>query len=136
VTVGSPRASILRIGAVLAPIGLLCIPKVFQAVINAITDTANWVSFQILWDWHRISPLYSPERDLLQYSMPVTPWSVWLVLAVLGADVAILAALPWTLRRARGAWRETLRIVLALNVAAVLFLLLTLSLRIGLVHLS
>ena len=66
---GSPvRRSVLRIGIVLAPVIVLCIPSVFRAVVNSVAYTANWISFQIGWDWHRISPYYAPERDIHRHS--------------------------------------------------------------------
>ncbi len=136
-TTGSPvRCSVLRIGIVLAPVLVLCIPSVFRAVVNSIAYTANWISFQIGWDWHRISPYYAPERDILRISSPPTHWSIWLVLSVIGADVLAMALAPWMLKQASPARRQLARLVVAGNVAVVSFLVVVLALRIGLVHLS
>ncbi len=136
-TSGSPvRRSVLRIGIVLAPVIVLCIPSVFRAVVNSIAYTANWISFQIGWDWHRISPYYAPERDILRHSSHPTHWSVWLVLSVMGADVLAMALAPWMLKHGSPAWRQLVRLFVAGNVAVFSFLVVVLALRIGLVHLS
>ena len=136
-TSGSPvRRSVLRIGIVLAPVIVLCIPSVFRAVVNSIAYTANWISFQIGWDWHRISPYFVPERDILRHSPHPTHWSVWLVLSVIGADVLAMALVPWMLKHASPARRQLVRFFVAGNVAVFSFLVVVLALRISLVYLS
>ena len=136
-TSGSPvRRSVLRIGIVLAPVIVLCIPSVFRAVVNSIAYTANWISFQIGWDWHRISPYYAPERDILRLSSPPTDWSVWLVLSVMGADVLAMALALWMLQHGSPARRQLVRLFVAGNVTVFFFLVVVPALRIGLVHLS
>ena len=130
------RRSALRIGIVIAPVIVLCIPSVFRAVVNSIAYTANWISFQIGWDWHRISPHYAPERDILVISSAPTHWSVWLVLAVVGADVLAMALAPWMLKRGSSAQRSLVRLFVGVNAAVFSFFVLVLALRIGLGYLS
>ena len=132
----SARRSVLRIGAVLVPVLVLCIPSVFRGVINSIAYTANWISFQIGWDWHRISPHYAPERDILVISTAPTHWSVWLVLAVVSSDILAMALVPWIMKHGSPARRQLARLFAAGNVAMFSFLVLVLALRIGLAYLS
>lgn len=133
------RRAALRIGAVLTPVFVLCIPSVFRAVVNSIAYSANWISFQIGWDWHRISPHYAPERDILALSTAPTHWSVWLVLAVVGADVLALGLALWMLRRASFASatsRPLITLFVGINAAVLCFFVLVLAVRVGLDYLS
>lgn len=130
------RRSALRIGAVLTPVFVLCIPSVFRAVVNSIAYTANWISFQIGWDWHRISPHYAPERDILAISTAPTHWSVWLVLAVVAADVLALGLAPWMLRHGSSARRARVRLFVGINASVFCFFVLVLCVRVSLVYLS
>jgi hypothetical protein len=131
----SVRAFLIRIGVALVPVLLLCIPAVFRAVVNSLAYTANWVSFRVGWDWHRISPFFRPERDILHYPRPVTHWSVWLVLSVVALDVVALILAPWLIRHRQALIRETAQVLVGVNVALLCFLGLTLCLRIAMGHL-
>jgi hypothetical protein len=130
------RRSVLRIGAVLTPVLVLCIPSVFREVVNSIAYTANWISFQIGWDWHRISPHFAPERDILVISTAPTHGSVWLVLAVVGADVLALGLAPWMLRHGSSVRRARVRLFVGINAAVFCFFVLVLAVRVGLGYLS
>lgn len=47
-------------------IGVLLISKVFELAVNGLVATANWTSYRIGWDWHRIQRNFVPRRDLLK----------------------------------------------------------------------
>ncbi|HEY7699330.1 MAG TPA: hypothetical protein VIE88_12990, partial [Vicinamibacteria bacterium] len=46
-------------------VGLLLIPPVFRRAVNGLVATANWTSYRIGWDWHRIHPNFVPRKDLM-----------------------------------------------------------------------
>jgi len=46
-------------------IAVLLIPKVFELSVNGLVATANWTTYRIGWDWHRIHPGFNPVRDLM-----------------------------------------------------------------------
>ncbi len=64
---------------------VLLIPPVFQRAGNGLVATANWTSYRIGWDWHRIHPRFAPRNDLMNKPEgalhPAVP--VFLALAVL-----------------------------------------------------
>jgi hypothetical protein len=47
-------------------IGVLLIPRVFERAVNGLVATANWTSYRVGWDWHRIHPNFVPHKDLLK----------------------------------------------------------------------
>ena len=47
-------------------IGVLLIPRVFERAVNGLVATANWTSYRVGWDWHRIHPNFVPRKDLLK----------------------------------------------------------------------
>jgi hypothetical protein len=80
----------LRLLLLLSLVALLCLSPVFTTVVNALAHTANWCSYRIGWDWHRVSDLYNPARDIINQAEPNPPPTVWIVLAVVILDLIAL----------------------------------------------
>ena len=79
-----------KIGVGVAVVLPFFLPGVFIPVANALVVAANWISFYVGWDWHRLSPHYTPMWASRFINPPRVQSELWIVLSLLVLDAGAL----------------------------------------------